>query len=694
MRLCFAIVLLASSTAVAAQEVRRHAVIFQGRVGGLQTTTIEEEEEGPLVVDFSYRNNGRGPDLREEIRLAPDGTMVAYRAAGKSTFGAAIEDSYVRDGLRSSWKSMADSGNLRHDLPAIYVPAVVVTEGSPETLAIITRAVLRGGDEMFAALPAGALRVEKLTETTLTAEGDDDEPFGVALYALHGLTIRPVFLWLAEDDSKGLAAMIDPGRRQVILEGRESHADALEKLQLDAERRLLATIAKRLTHRLAEPIVLRDVRVFDSSAGALSDLSDVYVADGRIAAIYPAGSTARGARTIVEGGGRTLLPGLYDMHDHEGPWRALLQIASGVTTGRDLANDNERLAELIMRIEAGEFVGPRIVRAGFIEGESPHSARSGIVVGDLQAAKDAVDWYAQRGFRQIKIYNSFRPDWVAGVAAHAHALGMRVSGHIPAFMKAEEAVRAGYDEIQHINQAMLNFIVKPEDDTRTLARFTLIADNAHRLDLDSAEVQGFIALMKERGTTLDATVAIFESMFTQMHGEPNPTYRMVESHVPIALRQQWRTAAMDVNPGNIDAWRASYDKCLQFIGRLHQAGVPIVAGTDDIAGFTLYRELELYVKPGIPAADVLQIATRNAAEATGTLDSRGTIEPGKLADLILVDGDPIANISDIRRVSFVMKGGVAFYPAEVYESVGVTRFLDPPQVTAVESNGAAPAAKH
>ncbi|HEY3392743.1 MAG TPA: amidohydrolase family protein, partial [Lacipirellulaceae bacterium] len=473
-----------------------------------------------------------------------------------------------------------------------------------------------------------------------------------------------------------------PGDMQIIEAENQSHADELEKLQVEAENALLAELAKRLTHKFPEPFVFRNVRVFGSSSGKLSEPSDVYVARGRIAAIYPAGSQAQEAGASVECEGKTLMPGLFDMHGHEGPWRGLLQIAGGVTTVRDMGNDNPFLAKLMGRIDSGEIIGPRIVPCGFIEGQSPHSARSGKVVNSLQAAKDAVDWYAQRGFHQIKIYNSFHPEWVKPLATYAHARGMRVSGHIPAFMKAEEAVAAGYDEIQHINQVLLNFVVGPKDDTRTLARFTLVADKVHALDLNSADVRRFIALLKERNTVIDPTTAIFEPNFTQMQGEPNPCYQMIEAHMPVALRRSWLVNTMDLNAGNAETWRASYAKILEFIGLAHREGLPLVAGTDDIAGFTLHRELELYVKAGIPTADVLRIATQNGAKYTGTSGSRGAVEPQRLADVILIDGNPTTDISAIRRISLVMKGGVVYYPAEIYEALGVKRFVDPPDVVA------------
>lgn len=168
----------------------------------------------------------------------------------------------------------------------------------------------------------------------------------------------------------------------------------------------------------------------------------------------------------------------------------MLQIAGGVTTVRDLGNQNDHLQDLIDSIDSGRTIGSSIVPVGFIEGASPHSARNGIVVASAEEAIAAIDWYAQRGYRQVKLYNSMRPEWIRRVAAHAHARGLRVSGHIPAFMRAEQAVRDGYDEIQHINQVMLNVLVTPQDDTRTLRRFTLVGDKAFAAHRDAKRRAG------------------------------------------------------------------------------------------------------------------------------------------------------------------------------------------------------------
>jgi hypothetical protein len=194
--------------------------------------------------------------------------------------------------------------------------------------------------------------------------------------------------------------------------------------------------------------------------------------NGRIVAIIAAGEAQRKADHVVDAAGRVLLPGLFDMHAHVDFWEGGLHLAAGVTTVRDMGADNPTMLQIIAQEEAGTLLAPRIVPTGFIEGESPCRATR-IVIKNVDEAKHAVDWYHEHHYPQIKIYNSFPKDILPEVTQYAHARGMRVGGHIPAFSRAEQAVRAGYDEIQHINQLLLNFLVDDKTDTRTLARFYL-----------------------------------------------------------------------------------------------------------------------------------------------------------------------------------------------------------------------------
>ncbi len=663
---------LALACTAQADTTLDYTVLHSGRPSGAQTTVIGDD--GTVRVSYSHRDNGRGPDLEEEFTPSADGTFRRYRLSGKSTFGAALDERFSLERGRARWQSTSERGEARVARSAIYVPI----NGSPEARAMLARAALAAPGGAIAALPGGELRAERVRELAL--EGDSGAR-RVALVMITGLGLEPAWVWLESGGRQRLFARIYPGSSHVIARGFERHSPQLELLQREAEAALLRRIAQQNRQVLPGPVLIRNVRPFDTAKAALGPLSDVYLHGGRIAAIYPAASPANEAATVIEGEGRALLPALFDMHAHEDAWNAALQVAGGVTTSRDMGNDNALLAALSAEIDRGELIGPRVVPAGYIEGESPFSSRGGFVVGGVDAAKSAIDWYAQRGYRQIKLYNSIRPEWVAPVAEYAHARGLRVSGHVPAFSRSERVVREGYDELQHINQLMLNFVSDPDTDSRNLTRFTLVGERVRGLDLDSPAVRDFVALLAAKGTVVDATIATFEEMYNQRQGEMNPSLAAAADHVPYATRREWRSNSMEVNEDNIAAYQASWTRMVAFVGRLHAAGVPLVAGTDGIAGFTLHRELELYVEAGVPPGEVICIATRNGARYTGLEGELGRIAPGLRADLILVDGDPTRNISDIRRIAYVLKDGEGYAPAGIYEAFGVRRFADPPRIT-------------
>jgi imidazolonepropionase-like amidohydrolase len=664
-----ALSVLAARAVPAADTVTRYTVLIENRVSGSQVTTVHAG--GAVDVAMSYKDNGRGPDIKEHYQFAPDGSLASFRVMGTSTFGGPIDESYSLKGTRAQWRSEADHGATDVKGPAVYIPV----DNSFESYGLIAKAALAQPNGRIAALPQGELAIQKVGGTTLEGGG---AARAVSLYAVTGIDTQPDFIWLTDGDSPRFFAFVVPGFIRVVEAGFETPAAQLDVLQTKAENDWLHGLEVKLAHRAPGPILIRNVRVFDSEHAKLLPARDVYVYRGRIAALYEPNSTPRGTQTVIEGNGRVLMPALFDMHAHEETWNLLLQIAGGVTTSRDMGNNNERLQRIISQVNDGEIVGPRIIPCGFIEGDSPYSASGGFRVKSLQDAKDAVDWYAEHGYHQIKIYNSFHPEWVEATAAYAHQRGLRVSGHVPAFMRSDEAIRAGYDEIQHINQLMLAFFVGPKDDTRTLQRFYLIAEHADGLDLSSKPVTDLVELMKQHGTSLDTTLTAFEDNFTQRQGQLSPSYAAVADHVPVSVARGWHENSMNVTEKNAAKYRASYDKMVEFVGQLYRAGVPLEAGTDAIAGFTLHRELELYGKAGIAPADALRIATWNGARFTGRLADLGSIEPRKLADLILVDGDPTQNISDIRRVSLVMKEGVVYFPAEVYEALGIKRFADPP----------------
>jgi imidazolonepropionase-like amidohydrolase len=373
---------------------------------------------------------------------------------------------------------------------------------------------------------------------------------------------------------------------------------------------------------------------------------------------------------VIDAKGMALLPGLWDMHVHLGETDGVLDIAAGVTSVRDLGNDTATLQDIRRRYEDGTAVGPRVLMAGLIDGPGQYTSPAGAVADTPDEARAAVDKFASLGYVQIKVYSSVRPELVPVIVDEAHKKGLRVSGHIPAFMTAEQAVRDGYDEIQHANFLFLNFLDEVKD-TRTPARFTAVAQHAAELDLGSDRVKAFVRLLKEHKTVLDPTVTAFEELFTWRTGQVSPTLAPVADRLPPQVRRGALSGGLPVPDGMDQRYRDSFAKMLELVGLMYREGVQIVAGTDGFAGFTLDRELENYVRAGIPAPVVLRIATLDAARVMHRDAELGSVEKGKLADFILVDGDPARTISDIRRVRTVVKGGVVYSSAEAYKAMGI-----------------------
>jgi cytosine/adenosine deaminase-related metal-dependent hydrolase len=657
-----------ASAASAAETVRYVALVNGGTTkAGHQSVTRDGNK---VRVDFIFKDNGRGPELKEEFTLGEDGTFVRYHVAGTSTFGAAVNETFTRKGDKVSWKSLSDKGEQSVQGTALYSPL----GGTPAAVSVAFAALAKRADGKLPMIPSGTLTSRKLLETEVSRGSDKRK---VQLIALTGIGFTPTTAWATNDDAPRLFAYIFPGYLQLIEEGWEGNGAALEKQQRAAEEDLLVAYQKRLAHPLASTTLIRNARVFDSESATLGPASDVLLDNGRIIAISPAGVEQRKAVHVVDAAGRVLLPGLFDMHVHIGFWDGGLHLASGVTTVRDMGNDNQTMLQLVEREKAGMLLAPRVVLAGFIEGESPMSARNGFVIKNLDEAKRAVDWYHEHGYPQIKIYNSFPRDILPDVTAYAHAKGIRVSGHVPAFLRAEDVVLAGYDELQHINQVMLNFLVDDKTDTRTLQRFYLPAEKVADLDFDGKRVTNFIALLVQRKVVVDPTLATFDFV-RQRDGQLSKAYAAVADHVPPDVRRGFHQGQMKIpDAATAGRYEKSYEKMIEFTGRMYRAGVPLVAGTDGLPGFTLQRELELYVQAGLTPSQVLQIATYNGAKYARVLDDRGVIAPGKRADLVLVDGDPTQNISDIRKVALVIKGDVAYYPSEIYEALGVKPFTEP-----------------
>jgi hypothetical protein len=636
---------------------------------------VVREDDGLTKVRFIYKDNGRGPDLNEQFRLGADGTMTEYAVKGNSTFGAVVDEQFSRKGDQAQWKSTSERGQQTVSGPAAYLPL----NGSFEVASVAIAALAKTPDARLPLLPSGALSQRELDRVEVTSAGGQQQT--VRLLAQTGVGLSPSFYWATAGEQPRLFGVIIPGFANMLEEGWQAAAPTLAARQKTAEQKLLTDAADKLQHPLAGLTVVRNARIFDSDKATVGQASDIYLLRGRITAVLPAGSPVREADNTIDAAGRIVLPGLFDLHGHVDRWGGALNMSTGVTSVRDMGNDNKQLQAMLDETAAGKLLAPQVVPAGFLEGESPYSANLGFVIKDLNGAKEAIDWYAERGYPQLKIYNSFPKAILKETIAYAHSRGMRVSGHIPAGLRAQEALDAGYDEIQHINQVLLNFLVKPDTETRNLNRFVLPAEKVADLDFNSKPVKDFVAYLVKKQISIDPTMATF-AFLKQRDGDMNEPYASVAPHMPPDVARGFKVGTMKIDgDAQLKRYEKSYAKMVEFVGIMYKAGVPIVAGTDDVPGFTLHSELALLVKAGLTPAQALQVATRNGARYTRTSNDRGSIAPGKLADIVLVDGDPTKNIEDVRKVSAVITRGFLIYPREIDAALGIAPFVSAaPQV--------------
>ena len=666
--LSLAAALFLSAASCAAADPSSFSVISGGKVVGHLIATPKGDV---TTVDFDVKNNGRGPTIAETLRMGPDGLPTDWTVKGATTFGSKVSEHFHQSAARAEWTDSTGSGSAKLAARGLYVTQA----GSPWAEGIYARALLKAPGQTLATLPGGALKLEKGEAVQVQGEGG---PLTVTRYTLIGIDLTPVTLLL--DDKGEMFATVSPGSI-MVRKGYEGEQARLRGLAAGWAKQRFVDIEKAVAHRYGAPVRIRNVRIFDPKAKALTAPVSVVINGRTIAAVEPLDSPPSPGEVSIDGAGGTLMPGMYEMHAHLQQDGALLNLMAGTTTVRDMGNDNAVLDGLVHQIDTGEIGGPHVIRSGFIEGRSPFSANNGFVVDSQDKAIDAVRWYGARGYWQIKVYNSMNPAWVPAIVAESHALGMRVAGHVPAFSNADAMITAGYDEMTHINQFMLGWVIKPEEDTRTLFRLTALK-RLPDLDLNSAKVQHTVQLMVDGHKAIDPTLGIHEQLTQNRDGQVPPGAVDYFDHMPIGWRRDSMKAWTDTSaPGDDKAYRGAFDKIIDTVKLLHDRGVFMVFGTDTGGSFTYHRELELYQRAGMTAPEILARATLETAKYVGQDQTMGSVEKGKLADVFLVPGDPTKDLKAIKTIRMVVKDGVIYYPTEVYPHFGITPFTTAPTVT-------------
>ena len=635
---------------------RTDKILIQGNQAGTQT--VEGQADGAMRAEYSYNDRGRGDHITATWKLDGAGVPVEYEGRGNDYMKAPIEEHFEIKNGRAIWKNRSEPGEQAVTGEAFYLPM----NAPPEFFAVLERALLKAPNHKLALLPAGEATIERAARVT---SGNAE----LIEYRISGLGFSPRSIWL---DRQGRAASVSAWF-SVLPEGRESAIDQLRTAQQKTYAVWSERIARTLAHKPNGDLVIRNARLFDPRDLSVTSGISVLIRGERIVRVAADAEVKPSANAeMIDAHDRFLMPGLWDNHQHFSDNDGALDLANGVTSARDMANDTDTFLQRVERFDNGSELGPRVLKAGIVDGTGEFAGPTKMRVDTAEQAIQDIDWYADHGYVQLKIYSSIKPELVPVMADHAHARGMRVSGHVPAFMSARQFVEGGADEIQHLNFIFLNFLFPEVQETRNRDRFIQVAEHARDFPPEKPEVAEFIQFLKQHHTVLDPTISVFEGLFC---GNPSAITTGLEQIVPRfppQVRRAMLSGALDVPKDKEAAYREAFPAMLRLLKAIHDAGVTIIPGTDALAGYTLHHELELYVQAGIAPAEVLRMATWTPALVMGVDKDRGVISPGKLADMILVDGDPTKNIRDINNITTVIKGGKVYDPAAIEKALGIT----------------------
>lgn len=419
----------------------------------------------------------------------------------------------------------------------------------------------------------------------------------------------------------------------------------------------LAAIERQVPPERSGAFAIAGATLVDATGAAPAKDSVVIVRNGRIAAVGPHSKVAIPAgMAVVDGKGKTLLPGLWEMHIHfSGVEFGPALLAAGVTTARDCGGEFDYLVAERDAIEKRGALAPRLLLAGLVDAGGV-KAFGHVTAETPEEGRAVVKRYHEAGFQQMKLYTFLSPDVIRAIAEEAHRLGMTVTGHVPQAFNAFQGVEAGMDQINHLNY--VTAVMREPGGGRG------------PIDVNSDRARTAIQFFKDHHTVVDPTAG-----WGEMAGHSKEvdvaSFEPGISGAPFVLESKFR--AMGGNT-TAEQMRARTAQTLAAIGALHKAGVTIIPGSDTgLVGYGLIRELELYVQAGMTPLEAVQCATIVSARAMNLNRDSGTIETGKRADLILVDGNPLAYISDLRKVSRVVANGRLYDAAKLRNSVGFHR---------------------
>jgi imidazolonepropionase-like amidohydrolase len=629
---------------------------------GEETWEMHRSDHGVTVqANFHFKDRGQPVPLKATFRGAADLTPRSFEVDGKTCRQSEIHQAVevrsddVRIGHRGVWTEAARP--KRFFTIAGYAPITL-------QMLLLRYWATHGSPTELTTLPTGSVRITHRGQDTFPALAKSGT---LDRYSIEGLIWGRETAWL--DASGTLVAVVTIDAE---FDHFEAVADGYEGALGEFVRRAgadgmdsLAELATRISGTRSDLLAIVHGTLIDGTgAPAVPDSVVITRGDRILAAGPPSQVVIPSAATVLDAHGKSLLPGLWDMHAHfeQVEWGPIY-LAAGVTTVRDCANDLNFITSVRDAVAEGRGLGPRILAAGVVDGSGPMA----IGVARVDTIDEAETWvsrYRAAGFQQIKIYSSMKLEALRAVADAAHRAGMTVTGHVPEGLNAYQVIEAGQDQINHIF-FLANIMHAPlSADASRMERLNALAN----MNLDSPEAHKAIAFLKAHRTVVDPTLALLE-LSTISTKKPPIAFEPGAEKLPPELSRRLENLAPP-SP-ETELIERVFRRCVALVGALHRAGVVIVAGTDQaVPGHSLHREIELYVEAGLTPMQAIQAATIVPARVMQLDGEYGTIEAGKRADLILVNGNPLEQIHDIRKVSHVLVGGRMFDCAELWRCVG------------------------
>ncbi|NVM62055.1 hypothetical protein FHW88_000331 [Mucilaginibacter sp. SG538B] len=596
-------------------------------------------------INFKFVDRGSPVPLTAELKVNPVADPLELTIKGNTSRFSTIDDQVTIRGSEASIR-VNDSSYTQKVLPLSF-PVAGYSPGTVQQV-LIQYWNKHKQPVSIHTLPFGAVQIKKAGTDQLTFNG---KPLALNRLTISGLVWGNELVWT---DNEG---------KLICLITNDAEGDKLEMMRVPYEELLPQLISKAATYgmelfakaaaptgKIDEIIAITGGNLVDVNKGTSIPNAVVLIENGIIKQTgkvkIPAGAK------LIDAKGKTILPGLWDMHSHfeQAEWGPAY-LAAGVTTVRDCGNEFGYINAIKAAIDGGKGVGPNIIKAGIIDGKGPYAL--GIIQADTkEEAIKAVDRYKENGFQQIKIYSSVKPAIVKVICDEAHRLGLTVTGHIPQGMTLQQGVDSGMNMVNHVQYV---YSIMKRDKDRSV-----IFD-------DSVSIAA-IKFIKDHHVVIDPTIGVFELAFRNVKDDIT---KLEPNYYTLPLPLQALFKNMGEEPEKAAKLKPLYESMKKTVKVLHDAGVTIVAGTDmGFPGYSLDRELELYVEAGLTPAQAIKTATITPAMVMGLDKTTGSVEVGKQADLVIIDGDPLRNIREIRKVSVVIKEGRIYDPVKLHQMVG------------------------